>query len=163
MAPYPCPQEWSDWSEWLAAGLHGRCRWRLPVVLTRMLFATGRQTVAAGLRAAGVTVDWKPYYYFISAVGHKTESLAARLLGLVLARLAVGPRLLFALDDTPTKRYGPHVEGAGLHRNPTPGPAETKYVYSHLWVTLVLIVRHALWGPDSSRSVTFGQTSGLGI
>jgi hypothetical protein len=27
---------------------------------------------------------------------------------------------LFALDDTPTPRYGPCVEGAGLHHNPTP-------------------------------------------
>jgi len=130
----------------LAAGLHGRCRWRLPVLLMGMLFATGRRTVAAWLRAAGVTVDWKPYYYFISAVGHKTESLAARLLLLVLTRLAVGPRLVFALDDTPTKRYGPRVEGAGIHHNPTPGPAANKYLYGHIWVTLVLIVRHALWG-----------------
>jgi hypothetical protein len=32
-------------------------------------------------------------------------------------------RWLFALDDTPTKRYGRRVEGAGIHHNPTPGPA----------------------------------------
>jgi len=146
MAQYRCPQEWSEWVEWLAAGLHGRCRWRLPILLMGMLFASGRRTVAAWLRAAGVTVQWKAYYYFISAVGHKTESLAARLLGLVLARLPVGPRLVFALDDTPTKRYGPRVQGAGIHRNPTPGPADNKYLYGHIWVTLVLLVRHTLWG-----------------
>ena len=29
-----------------------------------------------------------------------------------------------ALDDTPTKRYGPKVQGAGIHHNPTPGPAD---------------------------------------
>jgi hypothetical protein len=28
-------------------------------------------------------------------------------------------RIRFALDDTPSKRYGPHVEGAGVHHNPT--------------------------------------------
>jgi len=146
MAKYQCPQEWSEWVEWLAAGLHGQCRWRLPVLLTGMLFATGRRTVAAWLRAAGVGDDWKPYYYFISAVGRKAESLAARLLRLVLARLPIGPRLLMALDDTPTKRYGPHVEGAGIHHNPTPGPADSKYLYGHIWVTLALILRHRLWG-----------------
>jgi hypothetical protein len=146
MAKYQCPQEWSDWIEWLAAGLHGQNRWRLPVLLTGILFATGRRTVAAWLRAAGVGGDWRLYYYFISAVGRKAESLAARLLRLVLIDLSTGPRLLFALDDTPTKRYGPHVEGAGIHHNPTPGPADSKYVYGHIWVTLALILRHKLWG-----------------
>ena len=38
-------------------------------------------------------------------------------------------RLTLALDDTPTKRYGPHVQGAGVHHNPTPGPAGSPYVY----------------------------------
>ena len=96
-----------------------------------MLFATGRRTVAAWLRAAGVGDDWRPYYYFISTLGRKAEPIAARLLRLVLKHVAAGPRLVFALDDTPTKRYGPHVEGAGIHHNPTPGPADSKYVY---WV-----------------------------
>ena len=146
MAEYRCPQEWSEWVEWLAAGLHGRCRWRLPILLTGILFALGRRTVASWLRAAGATDDWKAYYYFISGVGRKAESIAARLLRLLLARLPTGPRLVFALDDTPTKRYGPQVEGAGIHHNPTPGPADSKYVYGHIWVTLALIVRHALWG-----------------
>ena len=30
MANWECPQEWSEWMKWLAVGLHGRCRWRLP-------------------------------------------------------------------------------------------------------------------------------------
>lgn len=145
MAKYRCPQEWSEWVDWLAAGLHGRCRWRLPVLLTGILFAVGRRTVASWLRGAGVHDDWKAYYYFISMVGRKADSIAARLLELLLARLPTGPRLVFALDDTPTKRYGPQVEGAGIHHNPTPGPADSKYVYGHIWVTLALIVRHAFW------------------
>ena len=42
----------------------------------------------------------------------------------VAPRLGAGQsRWLFALDDTPTKRYGPYVQGAGVHHNPTPGPA----------------------------------------
>lgn len=28
-----------------------------------------------------------------------------------------------ALDDTTTKHYGPQIQGAGVHHNPTPGPA----------------------------------------
>jgi hypothetical protein len=117
----------------------------LAVLFTGILFAVGRRTVASWLRAAGVHDDWKAYYYFISMAGRKADSIAARLLRLLLARLPTGPRLVFALDDTPTKRYGPCVEGAGIHHNPTPGPADSKYVYGHIWVTLALIVRHALW------------------
>src|SRR5262249_56265947 len=58
----------------------------------------------------------------------------------------VGGRVLLVLDDSPTKRFGKWVEGAGLHHNPTPGPAHQKFVYGHVWVTVALVVRHALWG-----------------
>jgi hypothetical protein len=37
-------------------------------------------------------------------------------------------RLLFGLGDTPTRRYGPCVEGAGVHHNSTPGPADQRFV-----------------------------------
>lgn len=53
-----------------------RCRWRLAVLLTGMLFAGGRRTVASWLRAAGVRADAKAYSYFISVVGHRAESIA---------------------------------------------------------------------------------------
>jgi hypothetical protein len=132
--------------DWLAAGLHGRCRWRLPILITGILFAQGRRTVSSWLRAAGISDDFRDYYYFIAAVGRKTEILATRLLVLLLSRLPIGDRLLFGLDDTPTKRYGPKVQGAGIHHNPTPGPADQKYLYGHIWVTLAWIVRHPLWG-----------------
>lgn len=39
------PEQWSQWVAWLSAGLHGRNRWRLSVVLLGMLFASGRRTV----------------------------------------------------------------------------------------------------------------------
>lgn len=146
MAGYRGPQEWSEWAEWLSVGLHGRCRWRLPVLLTGILFAAGRRTVASWLRATGVTDGWKAYYYFISSVGRKSEWIADRLFGLLLKDLPTGSRLLCGLDDSPTKRYGPQVEGAGLHHNPTPGPADSRYVYGHIWVTLALVLRHRLWG-----------------
>ena len=68
-------------------------------------------------------------------------------LRLVLRRLHTGKHWLFALDDTPTQRYGPCVEGAGVHHNPTPGPAGQKYVYGHVWVTLACVLGHPWWGP----------------
>jgi hypothetical protein len=54
--------------------------------------------------------------------------------------------LLLAIDDTPTPRSGPCVEGAGIHHNPTPGPAGEKFVYGHLWVLLAGLAKHPHWG-----------------
>jgi hypothetical protein len=141
-----CPSEWNEWGEWLAAGLHARNRWRLPVLLTGILFARGRRTVTTWLRAVGIRQDYADYYYFLSAVGRKTESVATQLFLLLLRTLPLPERLLAAIDDSPTKRYGPKVEGADIHHNPTPGPADQKYLYGHIWVTISLVLRHPLWG-----------------
>ena len=121
-------------------------RWRLPVLLVGILFAHGRRTVTTWLRAAGVSDDFQDYYYFLARIGRKTESVATQLLALVLPNVPLPDRLLAVIDDSPTKRYGPKVEGADIHRNPTPGPADQKYLYGHIWVTLSLAVRHPRWG-----------------
>lgn len=144
---WQCPEQWSEWSEWLAAGLHARNRWRLPVILAGMLFAGGRRTVTTWLRASGVSDDFADYYYFLAALGRKTESVATQLVLLVLRHLPLPSRLLLVLDDSPTKRYGPKVEGADVHHHPTPGPADQPYLYGHIWVTLSLALRHPQWGP----------------
>lgn len=139
------PQEWSEWNTWLAAGLHGRCRWRLPLLLSGILFARGRRTVTTWLRAADIHTDFADYYYFLAAVGKSTLAVATQLLVLCL-RLLPGDRIVLALDDTPTKRYGPKVQGAGIHHNPTPGPSDQKFLYGHIWVMLSWIVHHPRWG-----------------
>ena len=146
-ANWQCPSEWSEWSEWLAAGLHARNRWRLPVLFTGILFAVGRRTVSSWLRAVGVSDDFRDYYYFLAPLGRKASSVATRLFLLLLRTLPLPERLLVVIDDSPTKRYGPQVEGADIHRNPTPGPADQKYLYGHVWVTMSLALRHPLWGP----------------
>lgn len=143
---WKAPEQWSQWSVWLAAGLHGRNRWRLPMLLLGMLFAGGRRTVTTWLRAAGVSDDYQDYYYFLVGVGRKSESVATQLLGLVLCVLSLPQRLLLVIDDSPTKRYGPKVEGADVHHNPTPGPAGQPFLYGHVWVTISLALRHPRWG-----------------
>jgi hypothetical protein len=126
--------------------LHARNRWRLPVLLVGILFARGRRTVTSWLRAAGISDDFRDYYYFLAPLGRKTNSLATRLLRLLLRELPLPDRLLAVIDDSPTKRYGPYVEGADIHRNPTPGPADQTYLYGHIWVTLSLALRHPRFG-----------------
>lgn len=143
---YPSPTSWQEWHEYLAAGLNANHRAMMPILLTGMLFGRGRRTVTAWLRAAGVVVGYEDYYYFVYSLGRKTEQIASRIFQLVLAFIPLPDDLLAVIDDSPTKRYGPMVEGADLHRNPTPGPADQKFLYGHIWVTISLAVRHCKWG-----------------
>lgn len=139
------PVEWSEWVDLLSPALDSRTAWRLPIVLAGLLLARGRRTVTTWLRAQGILDDFDDYYYFLASLGRKIEPLATRLFQLLLLKLPLGERIVLALDDTPTPRYGPKVEGAGLHHNPTSGPDDHKFIYGHIWVTLAWIVRHPLW------------------
>lgn len=143
----PClTSDVTAWVKRLAGLLDPRCNWRLLPLMTGLLFATGRRTVSSWLRAAALGQDYQDYYYFLYALGDKAESLATLVLRLAVDVIATDGRILLALDDTPTKRYGPKVEGAGIHHNPTPGPAGAAFLFGHVWVTLALIVRHPRWG-----------------
>jgi hypothetical protein len=130
----------------MAMALHGRLAFRLSILLTGLLFARGRRTVASWHRAAGIGKDYKNYYYFLGSLGRKIKFAGGLLLNKLRRAPLLGERILLAVDDSPTKRFGKCVEGAGLHHNPTPGPAAQKFVYGHVWVTVALVVRHALWG-----------------
>jgi hypothetical protein len=134
------------WIDQLASMLDERVAYKLQPLLAGLLFAIGRRTVSSWLRAGQLFKDYQEYYYFLGIVGRKAQSLATRLLGILLKTVEPGERVLLGIDDTPSKRYGPKVEGAGVHHNPTPGPAGAKYVYGHNWVTLAWLTRHPLWG-----------------
>lgn len=140
------PVGWSDWTDYLAAGLHGRHRWRLAIVFFGMLFANGRRTVTTWLRAAGISDDYQSYYYFIAALGRKAIWIVAeRIFMLVIRAIPAGDRLTLVVDDSPTSRYGPKVEGAGIHHNPTSCPDDHKFLYGHVWVVVSLAIRHVKW------------------
>src|SRR5437588_3928619 len=146
MLEWHLPAELVFWVTQLASPLHARLAWRLLPLVGGLLFAQGSRTVTSWLRAAGIGPGFQRYYYFLGSLGRKTEVLAALLLRRALTVVPLGERVLLGLDDTPTKRYGPHVQGAGIHHNPTPGPADHQFLYGHVWVTLAWIVQHPLWG-----------------
>src|SRR5262245_29501823 len=138
----------SSWFALLAAALDRRSAPRLVLLLCGALFARGRRTVTAWFRAANIADAFRPAYSALWAAGRHARDLGFRLLRCVLRPIMErqpGGRLLFAIDDTPTPRYGPCVQGAGIHHNPSPGPAGEKYVYGHVWVTLAWLARHPLW------------------
>jgi hypothetical protein len=136
-----------QWFSILAAVLDPRSAPRLAKLLVGAVLARGRRTVTSWIRAAGLSGEFRPCYTTVSAAGKRSDRFAARLVHAVVKPLLAGvDRLVFALDDTPTPRYGPHVQGAGIHHNPTPGPAGGPFLYGHVWVVLAILVPHSLWG-----------------
>src|SRR5947209_11781681 len=85
----------------LAHWLHRRSAARLLALLVGILFARGRRTVTAWLRAGGLADDYRPAYATVCAVGRNTTHLAISTLHAV-APLLAGPRLRLAIDDTPS-------------------------------------------------------------
>ena len=132
----------------MARALDARMAFRLGIIIAGMLLADDRRTVSAWLVAGGVLDDWDRFYDALTSLGRITDDVARVVLGLVVKKFAPGAneRILLAIDDTPTKRYGRHVEGAGVHHHPTPGPADGKFLYGHNWVTLAWLAKHPTWG-----------------
>jgi hypothetical protein len=140
--PAPC-----QWFARLASALDRRSAPRLALLFLGAVLACGRRTVTSWIRAAGLSDHFQHCYTAVAAAGKKAETIAAYLVLTVVEPLLGGVgRLTLALDDTPTQRYGPHVQGAGVHHNPTPGPAGSPYVYGHVFVVLGLLVTHQAWG-----------------
>jgi hypothetical protein len=151
MTSWTIPAFLSTWFARLARHLDARIRPLFPLVFAGLLFtADRRRTASSWFRAAGIGHEFRRAYTVIGAVGRQAPLLATAVLLEVAAVPDARPdRLVFGLDDTPTARYGPEVEGAGLHHNPTPGPSGQPYVYGHVWVTLARLVRHPQWGTSA--------------
>jgi hypothetical protein len=143
---HPLPAS-RQWFARLAPALDRRSAPRLARLFLGAVLARGRQTVTAWIRAAGLSDPFRPCYTAVAAAGKKAEAIAAPLaLRVVEPLLGGAARLALALDDTPTRRYGPHVPGAGVHHNPAPGPAGAPSVYGHVFVVLGLLIAHPAWG-----------------
>jgi hypothetical protein len=78
-----------------------------------------------------VSADDREHDYFLQTVDRKARQVAKRLLHVAVRQIPVSrPREFtkLALDNSPTKRYGPKVQLAGWHRNPMPGPAGAEFL-----------------------------------
>jgi hypothetical protein len=129
----------------LAHWLDKRSAARVPLLLVGILFASGRRTVTSWFRAAGIAQGFRQGYVTVCSVGRRADDMAFSALRAVRPLLGTR-RLVLAIDDTPTPRYGPRVEGCGIHHNPSPGPAGEKFLYGHVWVTMTALARHDDWG-----------------
>jgi hypothetical protein len=136
-----------QWFSRLAVALDRRSAPRFVLLFLGALLARGRRTVTSWIRAAGLSGEFRSCYTTVAAAGKQADRVATFLALSVVKPLVAGiGRLTVALDDMPTPRHGPHVQGAGVHHNPTPGPAGSPFVYGHVWVVLALLVDHRAWG-----------------
>ncbi len=117
----------------LQAVLDRRMAFRLSIIVAGMLLANDRRTASSWFVAAGVEDDWDRFYDCLISIGRTSGKLSTAVLGLVVQKFApaLGDRITLAMDDSPTPRFGKHVEGAGVHHNPTPGPADGEWLYGH--------------------------------
>jgi hypothetical protein len=142
--PLPAPCQWFSR---LASAIDRRSAPRLASLFLGALLARGRRTVTSWIRSAGLSDHYQSCYLAVAAAGRKAETIAAYLVLRAVKPLVSGAgRLTLVLDDTPTRRYGPHVQGAGIHHNPAPGPAGSPHVYGHVFVVLGLLAAHPSWG-----------------
>src|SRR3954466_3502279 len=117
--PIPC-----QWFAWLAAALDRRSAPRLALLFLGAVLARGRRTVTTWIRAARLSGQYQSCYVAVAAAGKRADRIARRLLTEVARPLLKGDtRLTLALDDTPTQRYGPHVQGASTTTRPPARPA----------------------------------------
>ena len=132
----------------LQAVMDPRIAFRLAIIVAGILLADDRRTASSWFVAAGVQDDWDRFYDCLISVGRISGKLATAVLGLVVRKFAPGlaDHILMGMDDSPSTRFGKHVEGAGVHHNPTPGPADGDWLYGHNWVCLAWLATHPLWG-----------------
>ena len=146
MAAWTLPQRIAEWTSLLSTGLDRRSRNYLPVIVVR---SSGRKTVSSWLRAVVDSEDWQDHHYLLQTLGRSTGPAATQSMLLAVRQIPVshvGPHVKRAIDDSPTKRYGPKVELAGIHHNPTPGLSGSEWLYGHESVTISWLVSHPLWG-----------------
>ena len=149
MLSWRMPSGLSTWFSRLSCLLDPRIRPLFQAILSGLFGTTERRrTASSWFRSGGIDRDFRRAYHVIGSVGRQAKIMASSLLLEVenAPALAADEDITVAIDDTPSKRYGPKVEGAGLHHNPTPGPSGAAFVYGHSFVTLARLVSHPQHG-----------------
>jgi hypothetical protein len=152
MSSWKMPAVLSTWIGGLTNLIDRRLRDVFSLIFCGLLLTRERRrTCTTWFRAGGITDDFPSGYRAVCSTGRNTKAMGMSVLFDIANSPAASAckRIKLTLDDTPSQRYGPKVEGAGLHHNPTPGPSNQPFLYGHVFVTLAWAVEHPQWGTIS--------------
>ena len=128
------------------------------------ILCTGRHTIAGVIRRSLGYYSAKHFsslYRFFSRAVWTTDGLGKALFGLLLPFLSKYDNVVVIVDDTLSRRTGPHFWGAGMHHDPLlstysgGGSSRGRHValtFGHSWVVL------AVWVP-----VPWKKSGGLSV
>jgi len=141
-------------AEQLAARLKPKTKtYFLPLIFGVLLAIGIRRTVTQWIQAAQISDDYRQLFYHMSNIGKDHQKLSDEILKIITTRLAAiiatAVTIRLVLDDSPTKRYGRKIEGAGYHYNPTPGRTNATKCFGHSWVVAALVITHPFFGEVS--------------
>ncbi len=110
-----------QWFSRLASALDRRSALRLVQLFLGVVLARGRRIVTSWIRAAGLRRRYQPCCTTVAAASKQADNIAARLVYEAVKPLVAGKTwLTMALEDTPTQRYGPQVQGPVIHHTRHP-------------------------------------------
>lgn len=118
--------------------------WKYAVVLlVGAILAPGKRTVASVLRIMGRRRErrFQNYHRVLNRAAWDLRRGSFILLGLLIQRFAPRGRLLFGIDDTIERRWGPKIRARGIYRDPVRSSRSHTVKASGLrWLSLMLLV-----------------------
>ena len=113
------------------------------VLLVGAILAPGKRTVSSALRIMGRRHEsrFQNYHRVLNRAAWDLRQGSGILLGLLIQRFAPRGRLLFGLDDTIERRWGPKIRARGIYRDPVRSSQSHFVKASGLrWLSLMLLV-----------------------
>jgi hypothetical protein len=114
------------------------------VLLVGAILAPGKRTVSSVLRIMGRQREqgFQNYHRVLNRASWHPRQASAILLRLLIERFAPRGRLLFGVDDTIERRWGPKISARGIYRDPVRSSRSHFVKTSGLrWLSLMMLVR----------------------
>lgn len=110
-------------------------------------------TVSKWIRCTSEEKRYKKYYQHLQCIGKQLNKLQGGLVNFLLQYIpslfAGCSRIVLVADDSPIKRSGSKIEGAGWIHDPTSKNVKATTCYGHSLVVLSLVLEHPKWGTIS--------------
>jgi hypothetical protein len=122
------------------------------VLLAGAILAPGKRTVCSVLRIVGRRQhgDFQNYHRVLNRASWSLRCGSRILLGLLVQQFAPDGPLVFGIDDTIERRWGPKIQARGIYRDPVRSSRTHVVKASGLrWLSLMLLVpipwAHRVW------------------